>query len=131
MANIFIVEDSQPNLDILQEILKNLGTCDTARTGTQAVEKFNHSLRTKNYYDLILLDIGLPELSGMRILHKIRLSEHRAGIPIGEGIPIIMVTASKERFLEAYDKGCHDYVLKPIDPDVLLKKIRKYIPSLK
>lgn len=129
MANILIVEDSQTNLDILREILNDCGSCDTARSGLEAVEKFNHSLRVKEYYDLILLDIGLPGLSGMRILHKIRLSEQRAGISVGDGIPIIMVTSYKERFLEAYDKGCHDYILKPIDPDILLRKIHKYIQA--
>lgn len=129
IPKILIVEDSLPNLDILQEMLKSEAECVCARTGREAIEKFNESLRTKEFYNVILLDIGLPEISGIRLLQKIRLSESRAGIPLGEGIPIIMVTASKDRFIEAFDEGCHDYILKPVDPELLFRKVRKYIPQ--
>ena len=128
MAKILIVEDSITNQEILKEVLKDVGLCICASTGLKAIELFNYALRTKEFYDVILLDIGLPEVSGMRLLHKIRMSEQKAGILRGDGIPIIMVTASKDRFLEAYDKGCDDYVLKPINPTMLLSKITKYIP---
>jgi len=56
-------------------------------------------------------------------LKKIRESEKNAGIALGDGIPIIIVTAYEKRFLEAYEKGCDDYILKPIDANVLLTKL--------
>ncbi len=129
MAKILIIEDSAPNRDLLLEMLKDIADCVFAETGLAGVELFNEALKKRDYYDLILLDIGLPELSGMELLQKIRKVEHCACIKRGDGIPIIMVTAYKERFVEAFDKGCHDYVLKPIDPDVLIQKVCKYIPQ--
>ena len=128
MAKILIVEDSIPNRELLYEIVKDIADCDFAESGGAAVYIFNRSLEKKDFYDLILMDIGLPEVSGMELLRKIRESEKAAGIQRGEGIPVIMVTAHKALFLEAYDKGCNDYILKPVDPDVLRGKINKYLP---
>jgi len=129
MARVLIVEDSEPSRDLLCELLKDLAACDIANDGFEAVEAFNHSLAKKTFYDVILLDIGLPETSGIDLLNEIRMAEEKAGIPLGHGIPIIMVTAQNNRFLEAYDKGCSDYILKPISPDLLVEKVRKYIPT--
>ncbi|MEW5894543.1 MAG: response regulator [Candidatus Omnitrophota bacterium] len=108
MPKILVIEDSAPNREILKSILSDIADCDFAVDGLQAVQKFNQSLSSKQCYDLMLIDIGLPEISGIDLLAKIRASEEKAGISRGEGIPIIMVTASKEYFLTAYDIGCHD-----------------------
>jgi len=127
MARILIIEDSQPNRDLLKEILKETAECDFAESGIAAAEMYNRSIEQKQAYDVILLDIILPEASGIDLLKKIRKSERDAGILLGEGVPIVMVTGQEQRFLEAYDKGCNDYILKPIQPEVLLQKIRKYL----
>ena len=123
MYKILIVDDNFENRQLLAEILREVSVCDFAATGREAVEAYNLSVQKKEPYTLILLDIELPEVNGLEILDKIRESERTAGIPLGEGIPIIIVTAYEKRFTEAYDKGCDDYVLKPIDSDVLLTKI--------
>lgn len=120
MPRILIVEDSVTSRDLLQEILKDVADCDCAESGLAAVYIYNRALETKEFYDVIILDIGLPEISGISLLKKIRESEKSVGIPFGEGVSIIMITAHKERFLEAYDNGCNDYVTKPIDPIVLI-----------
>ena len=129
MARVLIVEDSATNRELLHELLKSHVQCTFAPDGIAAVKAFNQSLAEKNFYDLILLDIGLPEVCGITLLDEIRAAEHEAGIPLGHGIPIMMVTAQENRFLEAYDKGCNDYLVKPIDPDSLLEKVKKYIAS--
>ncbi|OGX31002.1 MAG: hypothetical protein A2787_02685 [Omnitrophica WOR_2 bacterium RIFCSPHIGHO2_01_FULL_48_9] len=90
----------------------------------EAVNAYNLSIK-KNPYNLILLDIEMPGINGLEILKKIRESEKTAGIRLGEGVPIIIVTAYEKRFLEAFNYGCDDYVLKPIDPDILVKKIEQ------
>jgi len=123
MYKILIVDDNFENRQLLAEILREVAECDFAATGRECVEAYNLSLQNKSRYNLILLDIELPEVNGLEILGKIRESEKTAGIPLGEGIPIIIVTAYEKRFTEAYDKGCDDYILKPIDTELLLKKI--------
>ena len=129
MPKILVVDDSAVNRDILKEILTDVAVCDFVEDALKAIDLFNRSLELEHYYDILLVDIGLPKLNGIELLRKIRQEEKDAGILRGEGIPIIMVTAFKDRFLEAYDIGCHEYVIKPIDPDLLLEKVKKYLPS--
>ena len=123
MSNILIVDDNFENRQLLAEILRDVANCDFAASGKEAIDAYNLSIEKGDPYSLILLDIELPEVNGLEILGKIRESEKTAGIPLGEGIPIIIVTAYEKRFLEAFNKGCDDYVLKPIDTDILLNKI--------
>jgi len=122
MHKILIVDDNFENRQLLAEILREVADCDFAATGKEAIEAYNLSLQ-KDSYSLILLDIELPEVNGLEILERIRESEKQAGIALGDGIPVIIVTAYEKRFLEAFDKGCDDYILKPIDTNVLLTKI--------
>lgn len=123
MYKFLIVDDNFENRQLLAEILREVAECDFAATGKEAIEAYNLALERGMPYNLILLDIELPEVNGLEILKKIRDSEKVAGIPLGEGIPIIIVTAYEKRFLEAYNQGCDDYVLKPINTDILLGKI--------
>ncbi len=123
MHKILVVDDNFENRMLLAEILREIAVCDFAATGKEAIEAFNMSTARQSAYSLILLDIELPEVNGLEILHRIRESEKAAGIPLGDGVPIIIVTAYEKRFVEAFNKGCDDYLLKPIDTDVLLSKI--------
>lgn len=127
MASILIVDDNSENRELLAEILREVAVCDFAANGIEAIDAYNLSVEKKEPYHLILLDIELPEVNGLEILAKIRESEKRAGIALGEGVPVIIVTAYPKRFIEAYDKGCDDYVLKPIDTEILLQKIAALI----
>ena len=65
----------------------------------------------------------------MRVLEEIREKERRIGYKRNQQIPIIIVTGTSEKavVLEACQKGCHDYVVKPIENSVLLEKIEKNI----
>lgn len=123
MHKILIVDDNFENRMLLAEILREIAVCDFAATGKEAIEAYNLSTQRQSPYSLILLDIELPEVNGLEILHRIRESEKAAGVALGEGVPIIIVTAYEKRFVEAFNKGCDDYVLKPIDTDILLTKI--------
>jgi two-component system chemotaxis response regulator CheY len=123
MYKILIVDDNFENRQLLAEILREVAICDFAASGKEAVEAYNLALKKHEPYTLILLDIELPEINGLEILGKIRESERLAGISLGDGTPIIIVTAYEKRLLEAFDKGCDDYILKPIDTVKLLTKI--------
>jgi len=123
MYKFLIVDDNFENRQLLAEILREVAACDFAANGKEAIEAYNLALEKGPHYDLILLDIELPEVNGLEILEKIRESEKNADIPLGDGIPIIIVTAYEKRFLEAYDKGCDDYILKPINTNILYDKI--------
>jgi len=124
MWKILVVDDDFVSRKLMLEILKDKAKCDVAATGREAIEAYNVSIRENDIYDLILLDISMPDIEGLEVLKKIRENEERAGILLGEGIPIIMVTAHEEPYITAFNRGCDDYMLKPINASVLLGKIK-------
>ncbi len=130
MHKILIVDDNFENRQLLAEILREVALCDFAATGKEATEAYNLSLRRKNPYSLILLDVELPEVNGLEILERIRQSEMATGITLGNGVPVVIVTAYENRFLEAFKKGCDAFILKPVETDVLLKKIADILEKL-
>lgn len=124
MWKILIVDDNSENRQLLVEILRDMAQCTAVSGGKEAIEAYNRSL-TKEPYHLILLDIEMPEIDGLEILRNIRENEKSRGIALGDGIPVIMVTVHKKPFLNAFYQGCTDYILKPIDPDKLRKKVQE------
>jgi DNA-binding response OmpR family regulator len=68
-------------------------------------------------YDLVILDVMLPQINGFTLLHQIRRQS---------AVPVIMLTARTHRSdrIEGLDKGADDYLVKPFDPDELLSRIR-------
>lgn len=124
MPKILIVDDNNENRQLLVEILRDTVECDDVGSGKEAVDAYVRSLDS-DPYKLILLDIEMPDMNGLELLRKIRESEKDAGIPLGDGIPIIMVTAHKKPFLDAFYQGCTDYILKPIDVEKLRNKINE------
>lgn len=125
MWKILVVDDNLANRQLLIEILRDRAICDTATNGREAAERYNASLQNKEPYNIILLDIAMPEVDGLQFLNLVRENEKKAGISLGEGIPIIMVTAFQKPFLEAFNQGCDDYILKPVDADKLIAKIEQ------
>jgi CheY-like chemotaxis protein len=108
---ILVVEDSELNRDLLVQIFEDVYDLEVAADGAEAVR-----LATETQPDLILMDIGLPEMSGLDAVRAIRAS--------GAATPIVAVTSrvmpgEREQALEA---GCDDFVAKPID-DVQLVAI--------
>jgi CheY-like chemotaxis protein len=120
-AKILLVEDNIINQKItLLTLQPLLGSIDTASNGKEALDKFG----TSNY-DLILMDIQMPVMSGLVAAEKIRALEASTNAHV----PIIAITANamlgdKERCLSA---GIDDYISKPFQPAALVEIIRKHI----
>ncbi|MCK9638559.1 MAG: PAS domain S-box protein [Prolixibacteraceae bacterium] len=114
---ILIVEDEDINYQVLCSILTSVSLkYERAITGGEAVDKFLH-----NRYDLILMDVQLPEMNGWEATMKIRENDSE--------IPIVAVTAyasdpSKKMTMEA---GCNDYVTKPINKAKLVQMLEKHL----
>jgi len=118
---ILLVEDNLINQKITLLTLSPLvASIDTASNGKEALDKFG----TSNY-DLILMDIQMPVMSGLTAAEKIRALESTTNTHV----PIIAITANamigdKEKCLSA---GIDDYISKPFQPAALLEKIKKII----
>jgi CheY-like chemotaxis protein len=120
-VNILLVEDNTINQKItlltLKPLVKNI---DTATNGKEALDKFGTSS-----YDLILMDIQMPVMSGLVAAEKIRALEASTNAHV----PIIAITANamlgdKERCLSA---GMDDYISKPFQPAMLIEKIKRFL----
>ena len=112
-AKIFIVEDERSIARLLQLTLEREGFKTAIESnGRRAYERI---LQEK--YDLILLDVMLPEMDGMEICQRVREVSD---------VPIIMLTARDEvrDKVEGLDLGANDYVTKPFNTDELLARIR-------
>ncbi|GAB4273531.1 MAG: response regulator [Candidatus Rifleibacteriota bacterium] len=129
MKKILIVDDEPVNCKLLKEMLLGKAWCDAALSGADAYDLFETAFRTRNKYDLILLDISMPEMDGLEVLDKIRAYEENHGIPLGKGVVIIMVTAMKDTFMEAFKKGAEDYIIKPIEQETLFRKIDEHLAA--
>ena len=118
---ILLVEDNLINQKITHLTLKPLvHSIDTASNGKEALDKFGTS-----GYDLILMDIQMPVMSGLVAAEKIRALESTTNTHV----PIIAITANamlgdKEKCISA---GIDDYISKPFQPSALIDKIKKYI----
>ena len=123
-ARILLAEDNITNQQVALGILKKMGLrADAVANGLEAVKAIEALP-----YDLVLMDVQMPEMDGFKATRRIRNS--KSTIP-NRQIPIIAMTAhamqgDREKCLEA---GMNDYVTKPIDPQVLAKALDKWLPK--
>src|SRR5262249_5354588 len=115
-GSLLIVEDEHPIREIISLRLTSSGyLVATAENGKQCLE-----LIEKNHFDLVLLDVGMPDLNGLEVLKSIR-EYHSAA-----DLPVIMVSGmnSSKQVVEALELGANDFVSKPIDFPVALARIQ-------
>jgi two-component system, chemotaxis family, chemotaxis protein CheY len=122
-----IVEDDFTSRLLLREILKGYGPSQEAVNGREAVEAVRLALEANEPYDLICIDIMMPEMNGQQALEEIRLLEEARGIIFPNGAKILMTTAlgDMKTMDKAYICLCDAYLVKPIDKAKLLKELRK------
>ncbi|MHC4544972.1 MAG: response regulator [Planctomycetota bacterium] len=124
---ILIVEDDFASFKILEEYLCEYGDCSVAVNGAETIETFKKALDEGQPYDLICLDIMLPEMSGHLALEEICQIERKYGITNPDGVKVIMTTAvdDPEDIIKAFKEGCKAYIVKPITREKLLTEMRK------
>lgn len=120
-VKVLVVDDNQINRLLLNKVLTRWGiNADFAENGLQAVEKIvsNHN------YDVVLMDIYMPEMGGVEATGIIRAKED----PYFKELPIIALTASmlNTEVNEMENAGMNDYILKPFDPKNLFDKLSRY-----
>ncbi len=108
MKNILLVDDNKTNILLLETMLDDAGytsiySCLSAKEAYKKLEKYK--------FDIILLDIGMPDIDGIEACRTIR------EMPKYKRVPIIMVTAndSDENLSKSFDAGANDFVTKPVN----------------
>lgn len=122
-----IVEDEFAARRLMQKYLSGHGDCDVAVDGNEAVEAFSWAMDEKEPYDLICLDIMMPEMDGRQALKAIRQIESEHGIAGLDGVKVIMTTAldDSKNVMGAFRDGCEAYMVKPVGRENLLKEMEK------
>lgn len=123
-----IVDDDFTSRKLLLKILSEYGHCDIAIDGKEALDAFKSALDENEKYDLICLDIMMPEMNGQETLKEIRKIEAEKKIMGLDGVKIIMTTAlgDAHNVKTAFREQCEAYMVKPIEKD----KIRRYLNEL-
>ncbi len=122
MRDILLIEDIPDNASLVQRVLSSQGYhvnwAETAEAGLREAEQ--------NPPDLILLDLGLPDIDGQTLIGYLR------DIPAIEKTPIIAVTAwpseTARMMVSAY--GCNGYISKPIDVKAFIKMVNSYFQGI-
>ena len=124
---ILIAEDDFASRKFMLRFLSKYGECDVTVDGMEAVDAFTMALDSDEGYDLVCLDIMMPELDGYQALKQIREYEKEKGISEEDGAKIIMTTALNEgrNVTKAFELGCVAYAGKPIDQDKFENVLRK------
>ena len=122
-----IVEDDFTARRLMQIYLASFGECAVAINGIEAINAVNQAFEDGNPYDLICLDIMMPEMDGVTALDHIRQIEKQNGIQGLSCAKVIMTTAKDQPddIFGAFKTGCEAYMIKPIRKPELLEEIKK------
>lgn len=114
---ILVVEDDFTSRLLLHDLLKEHGTIHVAVNGREAVEAVRLALAAGEPYDLVCLDIMMPEMDGQEALRGIRELEEAGGILSNRGAKIVMTTVLDDprSVMKAFSGLCDAYLYKPID----------------
>jgi CheY-like chemotaxis protein len=115
LKTILIVEDTELNIDLLTQLLEDDYNLLVAKDGAQGVAM------AEQHPDLILMDISLPIMDGYEATRTIRKTHPHLPV-IGLSAHAMQGDADK-----AKAAGCNDYMTKPVDEDLLLKKLKEYL----
>ena len=125
--NVLLADDVKVNREIVTALFEpTMLKIDCAENGLEALEMFAENAEK---YDLIFMDVQMPEMDGLAATKQIRTMKFEKA----KNIPIIAMTANvfKEDIEKCFSAGMNDHIGKPIDFDDVLEKMRKYLPKKK
>ena len=105
-ANILIVDDQEPNVSLLSQLLADAGYTQVASTMDP---KEVCALHRRHRYDLILLDLQMPAMDGFQVMEGLKTN-------LSDGyLPVLVITAQPGHKLRALQAGARDFISKPFD----------------
>ena len=127
MMRSLIVEDDFTARRLLQIYLTSLGECAVAINGIEAINAVKEALSNGEQYDLICLDINMPQMDGLETLKLIRQTEKSSGISEQDQAKVIITSSNDEAACidKANNEGCQAYLVKPIRKQQLLAEVKR------
>lgn len=123
---ILVVEDDFVSRTVFTEYLSPYGQVDAAVNGQEGVQAFQLALQQGKPYQLICLDIMMPEMDGQEVLRQVRRIEEEKGIAGLDGVKVIMTTALDDfkNIMTAFREQCEAYLVKPIEKAKLIGQMK-------
>jgi two-component system chemotaxis response regulator CheY len=124
---VLVVEDEPVSSKVLCTMLSRYGDVSSVENGKEAINQFLEALDNDEPFDLVLLDIMMPEVNGQEALAEIRAIESERGISSKSACRVIMTTAldDPQNLYLAHASGCNDYLVKPIRRESLMKLLNR------
>lgn len=117
---ILIVDDKKENILPLKKILEVHGLAtDSAESGEEALLKI-----LKRDYSLIIMDVQMPGMDGFEVVETLSGSSRTKDIPV---IFLSAISKEKKYIAKGYESGAVDYITKPVDPDLLILKVKSFL----
>jgi two-component system chemotaxis response regulator CheY len=123
--HILLAEDDYINRQYLYTVLSHYGQVRLANNGEEAIESYTQAIKENKRFDVICLDINMPETDGISVLQTIRNMESTQDTRGSKPAKIVMMTghAEKSTVMQAVKLGCDGFLLKPVDKEKLFTKL--------
>jgi len=120
-----VVEDDQVHRLFLEKMLEPFGEIHVAENGREALDSFIQAMVDNEPFNLVCLDIAMPEMDGLETLKQIRKVETQKK---DQRVKVIMTTGHDEggNVAEAFLSQCDAYLLKPVDRSLLLRNLQDF-----
>lgn len=114
--HILVVEDHPLLGALLMDLLKHYDHASLTSSGNEAIKEIKQKPP-----DIVLLDLSLPDMSGLEVARKLRNNQRT------ESIPILAMSGSEIEKTESLEAGCNDFILKPFDTSQLLAQLARLV----
>lgn len=124
---VMIADDELVSRNKLLKIMEPLGECDAFEGGLAAIEAFRKAHEKGEPYQLLLLDISMPDVDGTLVLYEVRRMEKEREILDKNRVKVIMVTSrsDKDTVITSVQAGCDRYIKKPFNRELVFRKLEE------
>ncbi len=124
---MLIVEDEFLSRKLVGHYIEKHGKYDVAVNGEEALNAVTASYDEGKPYDVVFLDIMMPDKNGLDVLKEIREIEAKRGIGVSDGLKVVMTTAlgDAKSVMEAFRSQCEAYITKPYTEEAFSTQLRK------
>jgi two-component system chemotaxis response regulator CheY len=124
---VLVVDDELVSRKKMEKIMIAFGDCVAVDSGEAALKAIETAMEKGDPFNLITLDVSMPQMDGTEVLYEIRRIEKQRNIPKENQSKVIMVTAQsdKDTVITCVQAGCDGYVVKPFDRAIIAGKLKK------
>ena len=125
---ILIADDETISREKLRLIMTHFGDAEAVESGDAALKAYEKAHKEKKPYNLIMLDINMPDKNGIQVLLEIRASETILNLSDKEKAIVLMVTSitDKVHIISCVKAGCDSFIAKPFDLNIVSEKLAKF-----